>query len=331
MGLAIANSRLKILAQAKPGVKVTDVCKRNGISRTLFYRWRSRYAAEGLAGLVDRAPIAAAHPMAVPGSVAELIAMHALALPSAGCRSIAAQLKARGVKISPATVYKILKSQGLGSRRQRWLKLEHDLAAKSTSLSNAQLQFVMQCNPAIGCRRYMPSFPGEILFGGCFRVDCAGSGRRAAVAVVVDGFSGFAYAIATLSLYRLHTAEPLLAAIKACGFYPHTLVSGKTFRDNSAITPILRDHDVQDVVLGEGTIGFVERFRASLVSARTAAFASLAYALPQQDNSDASFRAWLEDYNGTIQDGYPCYGQAPAVLNASDVNKARRQGRPRVW
>ena len=57
--------RLEVLLEAeRTGVTVAEVCRRYGISRQTYYRYRRRYLAEGLAGLEDRSrrPLGAGKP-----------------------------------------------------------------------------------------------------------------------------------------------------------------------------------------------------------------------------------------------------------------------------
>jgi transposase-like protein len=54
------NWRLKFLREAQEAPRrVAFVCRRYGISRKTFYKWKKRYAAQGEAGLRDqhRAPL----------------------------------------------------------------------------------------------------------------------------------------------------------------------------------------------------------------------------------------------------------------------------------
>ena len=46
--------RLKVLQQAADERNVARVCRRFGISRKSFYKWKRRYAEHGDAGLCDR-------------------------------------------------------------------------------------------------------------------------------------------------------------------------------------------------------------------------------------------------------------------------------------
>lgn len=126
----------------------------------------------------------------------------------------------------------------------------------------------------------------------------------------MDGFSGYAYADAALSVYNLPSIVPLRKAVEANGTRPRVLVSEKTFRDNAAIRPVVEEYALQDVVVDNGSIGLIERFRPHLVRSRALAFASLL-----RDGNKTSLQAWVAQYNATKQDGFPCYGQAPSALN----------------
>lgn len=53
--VTMAEFRLEVLVEAeRTGMTVAEVCRRYGISRQTYYRYRRRYLAEGLAGLEDR-------------------------------------------------------------------------------------------------------------------------------------------------------------------------------------------------------------------------------------------------------------------------------------
>jgi transposase InsO family protein len=53
--VTMAELRLEVLLEAeRTGLSVTEICRRYGISRQTYYRYRRRYLAEGLPGLEDR-------------------------------------------------------------------------------------------------------------------------------------------------------------------------------------------------------------------------------------------------------------------------------------
>ena len=52
--VTMAEMRFDVLLEVeRTGLTVTEVCRRYGISRNTYYRYRRRYLAEGLDGLED--------------------------------------------------------------------------------------------------------------------------------------------------------------------------------------------------------------------------------------------------------------------------------------
>ena len=50
--VTMAEMRMEVLLEAeRTGMTVSEVCRRYGISRQTYYRYRRRYLAEGLQGL----------------------------------------------------------------------------------------------------------------------------------------------------------------------------------------------------------------------------------------------------------------------------------------
>ena len=58
--------RLRVLQQATGEQNVARVCRRFGISRKSFYKWKRRHAEHGDAGLCDRARTPHQSPRASP-------------------------------------------------------------------------------------------------------------------------------------------------------------------------------------------------------------------------------------------------------------------------
>ena len=54
MELGLVEQRLKAVHEVLDGATVTDVAKRNGVTRQTVHAWLRRYASSGVAGLVDK-------------------------------------------------------------------------------------------------------------------------------------------------------------------------------------------------------------------------------------------------------------------------------------
>lgn len=99
-----------VLEVLNDGATVTDVARRNGVSRQTVDTWSKRYAAEGLAGLADGSarPLSCPHqmPPEVEATIVELRREH----PGWGPRTIGHQLAVQGVDPVPgrSSIYRCL-------------------------------------------------------------------------------------------------------------------------------------------------------------------------------------------------------------------------------
>lgn len=97
------------------GASVTDVARRNGVSRQAVHEWLRKYANHGLAGLVDRSakPQSCPHQMApmVEARIVELRREH----PGWGPRTIEHRLAREGIDPVPGrtSIYRCLIRHGL--------------------------------------------------------------------------------------------------------------------------------------------------------------------------------------------------------------------------
>jgi transposase InsO family protein len=119
--VTMAELRLEVLLEAeRTGMTVAEVCRRYGISRQTYYRYRRRYLAEGLAGLEDRSkrPLHPANqiPAGLELQICEMRKDH----PRWGARRIRTELTRAGVE-APAisTVHQVLVRNGLVATQPR--------------------------------------------------------------------------------------------------------------------------------------------------------------------------------------------------------------------
>ncbi len=117
--VTMAELRLEVLMEAeRTGLTVTEICRRYGISRQTYYRYRRRYLAEGLFGLEDRSrrPLQPANqiPADLEIRIVEMRQDH----PRWGARRIRAELTRAGVD-PPAvsTIHQVLIRNGLVAAR----------------------------------------------------------------------------------------------------------------------------------------------------------------------------------------------------------------------
>ena len=126
--------RLNVLRRAEELGNVSAACREAGISRTLFYRWRRRFAQYGADGLHPRRTAARpGRPSRLDPVQERRIVATALAWPTWGPQRVSLQLARDGLEVSPSTVWRALRRCGLGTGVQRLLVLETH-SAKSAGL-----------------------------------------------------------------------------------------------------------------------------------------------------------------------------------------------------
>jgi transposase InsO family protein len=108
--LRAVEQRHKAVLEVLDGASVTDVAKRNGVSRQTVHTWLRRYASQGIAGIVDRStvPEHCPHQMA-PAVEARIVEMR-LAHPGWGPRTLRTRLAREGVTPLPgrSSIYRTL-------------------------------------------------------------------------------------------------------------------------------------------------------------------------------------------------------------------------------
>ena len=128
--------RLKVLEEASVRGNVAKTCRHYGISREIFYQWRRRYQAEGLAGLRDRSHAPHHCPRGTAPDIVEKI-LYLRQHYHMGPWRIGMYLKRyHEIVVGDSTVYRILKRNGLSRlpqnqahkpQHQKWRRYEKPL------------------------------------------------------------------------------------------------------------------------------------------------------------------------------------------------------------
>src|SRR5215212_235928 len=189
----LARGRLSVLELAEALGNVSEACRRRGISRTQFYEYKRRFQTHGIEGLKDLPPVHKSHPMATPQEVQEKIVTLSLSRPAWGCNRVSDQLKLEGISVSAPTVQNILNKEGLGTRYERWLKLEEKTTEKEIELAAEQVAFIEKQNPCFRERHVESARPGELLNQETFFVGHLKGVGKVYLHAVVDTYSSFAF------------------------------------------------------------------------------------------------------------------------------------------
>lgn len=189
----LAEHRLSVLELAKELGNVAEACRRRGLDRTSFYEWKRRFQTQGFDGLKDLPPIHKSHPMTTPPETVERIGELALEHPAYGCNRIEAMLALEGKRVSAITIQKILNDAGLGSKYDRWLRLEERNAARTIDLTSEQAAFIEKLNPCFRERHVESSAPGELLSADTFFVGNLKGIGKVYLHAVVDTYGSYAF------------------------------------------------------------------------------------------------------------------------------------------
>jgi transposase len=113
--VSMQELRMEVLLEGeRTGESVTEVCRRRGISRASYYRFRRRYLEEGAAGLAPRSR----RPRSSPGQIdteleAEIVRLRKRQ-PRWGARRIHAELARAGIEPpAVATIHRALRRNHL--------------------------------------------------------------------------------------------------------------------------------------------------------------------------------------------------------------------------
>ena len=96
------------------GDTISNICKRYGVSRKTYYKWKSRYEKKGIEGLsnISRRPHNIKHKKVTPEVEETIIDLRLTK--RFGCSRIKFRLRRIiGLSLSTRTIYKILKRHGL--------------------------------------------------------------------------------------------------------------------------------------------------------------------------------------------------------------------------
>ncbi len=332
----LAHQRLSVLELAEALDNVSEACRRRGISRTQFYEYKRRFQTHGIEGLKDLPPVHKSHPMTTPEEVQEKIVILSLAHPAWGCNRISDQLKLEGTAVSAPTVQSILNKNGLGTRYERWLKLEEKTAEKEIELSAEQVAFIEKQNPCFRERHVESSHPGELLNQDTFFVGHLKGVGKVYLHAVVDIYSSYAFGF-------LHVSKQPEAAVAVLHNEALPFYSERSLKVESVLTDNGREFcggeghpyriylELNEIghrttkVRRPQTNGFVERFnRTALDEFFRKAFREKLYESVEVLQRDLD--EWLTYYNRERpHQGYRNVGRRPIERIDEYLRSARKE------
>lgn len=119
------NTRFNLIHEKEwTGNTISSICKRYGVSRKTYYKWKNRYKQKGIDGLSDlsRRPHTIKYNKKITSEVEETI-LDLRLTKRFGCSRIKFRLrKALRISLSTRTIYKMLKRHGLNILRCQYRK-----------------------------------------------------------------------------------------------------------------------------------------------------------------------------------------------------------------
>lgn len=317
----LALQRLRILELSESLGNVSEACRRGGMDRTSFYEWKRRYQTHGLEGLLDLPPVHKSHPFAKPDHVREAILAHSRDAPSKGSKRISSELAQQGIMVSNFTVQGVLNKAGLGTKFQRFLRLEEKLL-EGIEMPPEQIRTLEKLNPCLKERHVESSRPGELVSFDTFYVGMFKGVGRVYLHTAVDTFGSYAFGMLSTERNSQRASELLYGQVVP--FYEaHGLVLGAVLTDNGTEFCGNEDHKFESLLFTLGvehrrtkvkrpqTNGFVERFHRTIldeffrVELRKHAFLTL-------EDLELVLQPWICYYNtGRPHQGYRNRGNTP--------------------
>lgn len=105
--------KLKVLHHAEQSGNASKTCRYFGVSRSIFYRWQRRYKKAGESGLKNEKPIPINPANKTPDEVEEKVLYLRKKYHLGPIRIVWYLARYHGIKISDASVYRILKRNGV--------------------------------------------------------------------------------------------------------------------------------------------------------------------------------------------------------------------------
>ena len=126
---SIQGFRLRVLREAQRSGNVSAPCRRDDVSRTVFYRWRARLEQYGPDGVhPTRRTTRPGRAPALGVADERRVIAEALAWPTRGPQWVSDRLALQGLIVAPVTVWRVLRRVGLNHRRARLAVLEDQSA-----------------------------------------------------------------------------------------------------------------------------------------------------------------------------------------------------------
>ena len=314
---ATVQQRRELLLLARQLGNIAEACRRLRTSRTQYYKFAKRLVDHGEDGLKDLRARPRPHPNKTGRTAVNTILNLSRDNPNWSCGRLSAELENLGVKVSSPVIQKILLRNRLGTRRDRWSKLEFMNLKRGREVTPEQLDGIVRNNPRIREREREPSRPGALLHMSVFRLPLPEVRSKTYVSAAIDVYSSYAFAhlqgppepdsaIILLNEYVLPTVQRLRVSVDTVVVGDLTRMCGGWTSWCLSSWPHAQVRLLRSVRRGYRFSGFFEHFRSIVLRSFPHILAETRHLAI--DDMIYAFEDWLDHFNRRHFDpGYPCW------------------------
>lgn len=182
----IWKMRVKIFQEAdKKQMPIVKLCKKYGVSRSWFYKWKERRDKYGEEGLKPKIRSKPDMPNKVPKEIEEQILNFVKEYPTYGPERIEAELKFAGICVGHTGIYNVLKKRGLNTAKSR-LEWVRKLTGEVVTIDEITRDKEKAKNNHVEA-----THPGQLISEDTFYIGCLKGIGRIYCQVACDCFSSF--------------------------------------------------------------------------------------------------------------------------------------------
>lgn len=318
------HRRLKVLALAEKLGSKEEACQQMDFDETLFDLYKERYEKQGYIGLrsddrVDNHPNTTS--LEIKNRIREVSILH----PDYGAQHLTHLLKDENIKMSPATVHKILKDFNLTSRKSRWLFIEYLREYENQiELTEQQWQFIHKMNPCYLETENRSEIPGEMLVQDCVIIHKTKESKTY-LHFVIDTQNNYAFGKLDHSVSALPAIQLLQQSVfpfyESFGLKTAQIIThnGRTFTGNKIhdYQLLMNKYKIKHVITADGhSHGFAKHFKSIIAEEFVQPMDK--EILENIDKLEKQLKTWLYYYNNRRANlGYPNYSRFPIELMSS--------------
>ncbi len=302
---------------------MSAACEELGVSRSLYYQLRQRFVRYGPDGLhPKRRRGRPGRPPQLDATVERQVIALALSWPSFGPQQLSDQLAMRGIRVARSTVYRALRRQGLGTRKDRFGILERHSAERAGLLTERTRRAIQKARPTASRRHVEAKEVGELVCLDCFYIGKLKGVGKVWQITACDAASSFALAQVFVGAPRARVIAEFLRKqvvpfFRKAGHPLQRVLTDRGSEFKGAFDEACRTLGIRHTRTKPRhafTNGFVERLQQTILHEHWRIEFRRRY-FTQLRQLEASLQSYLRFYNhDRTHHGYRTRGRTPASI-----------------